>query len=88
MPTSTLPDYEVTSTFTNVVSTIAGLANTPALIQNLGQTNVAVVSQAAGAAPGDRTGVVLRPGEVIAVTAAQVWVKSFGPNGRVGVNLT
>jgi hypothetical protein len=85
MPTATLPDFVVTPAYTNLVATIAGAGGVKVLIQNIDQYDVSVVAQASGSAPTDRQGVILRPREVFEFEAAQLWVRAFGPSGRVSV---
>jgi hypothetical protein len=83
--TLTHPDYDVTPSFTNIVTTIGAIASTNVLIQNIGLNDIAIVVRASGSAPTDADGIILRPREGYEFNGAQVWVKCFGPSSKVSI---
>jgi len=85
MATLTLPDFNVTPAFTNIVATVAGAGSAKTLIQNIGLCDVAIVARASGAAPTDAEGIILAPREKHDFNAAQLWIKSFGATGKVSL---
>ena len=88
MPNRALNDFTVTPAYTNMVATLAAAASVPARIQNITETPVSVVPKASGGAPEDQTGIVIKQGEFCEVSAAQIWIKAFGPAGKVSVVVT
>lgn len=88
MATESFPDYDVTNAYTNIVATVAGIASLDTLVQNVGLYAVSVIGQASGSAPTGETGIRLFPGEGVVVNAAQVWIKAFGPEGKVSLSTT
>lgn len=85
MATDTLNDFPVISTWQDIVLTIPGAAGIDLMLQNIGQSTVAVVQ--GGGAPGEeKSGRRLAPGEDLYVNNAHLWVKSFGATGRLGLN--
>lgn len=85
MATASQNDYDVTSTWTNVVATIAGIASVDTLIQNLSTTPVWVAPLASGGPPSGKTGVVLGQYDSFKVNAAQVWVRTPSSSAKIGV---
>lgn len=83
---TSLNDYAVTSTWTDVVATLAGMASVDTLIQNVDKHDVQVVSGGASA-PTNKTGVILGYKESVQVNAANVWVRKVGSDqsGRISV---
>lgn len=85
--TLTLADYTVPAGgFVNIVATVAAVGSTKTLIQNIGKTKVALVARASGSAPTNADGLILSPGEGYEFNAAQVWVRSFGGEGKLGLH--
>jgi len=91
MATATLPHFDVTPTFQNIVATIVDAASVDGEVQNVGAVDVEVVVKASGSAP-DRastTGMIFRPRERFKFNAAQIWVRTRGVgNSRVSLTTT
>lgn len=88
MATESFPDYAVTSSYTDIVATVAGIASIDTLIQNRSFHNISIVGQATGSAPTGEAGIMLTPGAGVVVNAAQVWAKAYGPDGTVSLSTT
>ena len=87
MAHATLADVELTGTWIDLTVVHAGLVSTAAEIQAAGNGAVAIVWGGASM-PTDKTGRILRAGEVAAGSAANVWAKAIGHSGVVSVTLT
>jgi len=83
MATVTLPHFNVTPTFQNIVATIAGAGSVDVKIQNVGDADVEIVTKASGGAPDidTTTGMIFRPRESFTFNAAQIWVRTRGGRG-------
>jgi hypothetical protein len=91
MPTATLPHFDCTGTFQNIVATIPAAGNVNVEIQNVGDADVEIIAKASGGAPdpSTTTGLILRPREVYNFNAAQLWVRSRGGrDSRVSLTTT
>lgn len=84
MATATQNDYKVTTAWTDLVATIGAAASVNTLIQNLDPDEVQVVFGGASA-PSGKTGVILREGDSVQGTAANIWVKGRYKAATVGV---
>lgn len=86
MATDTLNDFPVTSSWQDIVATIAGAASIDLVLQNVGTTTVAVVQGGASPPTEQKSGQRVSPGGDLYVNNAHLWVKSFGAAGLLGVN--
>lgn len=86
MATVTLPHFDCTSAFQDIVATIAGAGSVDVEIQNIGASDVEVIARASGGVPASTTGLILRPREGFTFNNAQLWVRSLsGRSGRVSL---
>jgi hypothetical protein len=91
MPTATLPHFDCTGTFQNIVATIPSAGSVDVEIQNVGDADVEIIAKASGGAPDSSTmtGLILRPREAYNFNAAQLWVRSLGGrNSRISLTTT
>lgn len=80
-------EFSVTSSYEDIVDTIAAAASVDVGIQNVGPNNVSLVAQDSGSAPAaDALGIVLKPLDAVIVNAAELHVKALGPSGKVVVS--
>lgn len=92
MATVTQDDIVVTSTWANAVATQPALANTPCIVQNVGQDLVYLVAGGASAPAASKTGLALAPLDSFELTATSIWLKAkstpgSAPTGLVSVVL-
>jgi hypothetical protein len=86
MATVTLPHFDCTPTFQDIVATIAGAGSVNVEIQNIGSTDVEIIARASGGVPAATTGIILRPREGFTFNNAQLWIRALsGRNGRVSL---
>jgi hypothetical protein len=90
MATVTLPHFNTTPVFQDIVATIAGAGSVDVEIQNVGGNDVEIIARASGGVPGfTYTGMILRPREHFNFNAAQIWVRSLsGGVSRVSLTTT
>lgn len=88
MATVTLPDFDVTQNYQNIVTTLPAAGSVDVEIQNIGLVPIAIVARASGGVPANTTGLILQPGEGFNFNAAQLWVKTLGGVGRVSLTTT
>ena len=87
MAHATLADVSLTGEWIDLTATHAGLVSTAAEIQAAGNGAIAIVWGGASA-PTNKSGRVLRAGEVATGSAANVWAKALGHSGVASVTLT
>lgn len=88
MATTALPDFNVTTSYTDIVAVTPAAGSVDIEIQNIGTNPVSIVPRASGGAPANTTGLILKPGEGYKFNAAQIWAKSFGGPGKLGLVTT
>lgn len=76
MATATLTDYTVTTTWTDVIATLAAAASVDALYQNTGSGPVRIVFGGASAPASTVTGLILGAQDSVQGNAAKVWVRA------------
>lgn len=86
MATDTLNDFPVTNQWQDIVATIAGAAGVDLMLQNVGQSTVAVVQGGVSPPGEEKSGWRIAPGGDLYVNNAHLWVKAFSTNGKLGLN--
>ena len=86
MATTSLADFPVTGTWKDVTVTLSNLASADAIVANVGNAMVFVVSGGSGA-PTTSSGVPLAQYHDTYVNSDHIWVRTLGPDGKLAVNL-
>lgn len=80
MATDTLQDMLLNTSWQELTAVVPASAGISMMIQNVGTGNVQIV-QGGSAAPTDRTGLRLTPGQDAYVNNARLWVRSYSATG-------